>query len=294
MKPFYQKLVPETNQSFIFYQEELPHFNVPWHFHPEIEILMVVKSTGTSYIGDSIHAFDEGDVCLIGENLPHWWKSDNKYLETESGLNMKAHIIQFHNEMFGPQLISIPEMAPIRHLIERSQQGIRFLGNSRLRIGRIMSKILKNNRLKRISGLFYLLEIMASETEFEYLASAVFSNQIHTADFQRFNKIHEYILQNFSNPIRLEDIAEKAHMTPSSFCRYFKKRTDKSFSTFLNEIRIGHANRLLVQSNNKVVDIAHECGFNNISHFNEQFKRITTLTPQEYRMKFSGSRTVKT
>ena len=286
MKPFYQKLVPESEQSFIFYEEQLPHFIVPWHYHPEIEILLVVKSTGTCYIGDSIKAFVPGDVCLIGEDLPHWWKSDNEYLQEGSNLNMKAHVIQFRKEVFESQFLPLPEMAPVRQLVERSQHGIRFLGDSRIKIGRMIQKIFRKEGLGRIARLLLLLEMMATETEYEYLASAGFTKSLHTDDFQRFTKIHEYLIHHFSEPIRLEDVAAKANMAPTAFCRYFKKHIGKSFSSFLNEFRVGHAKRLLAESKAKISSIAQDCGYNNLSNFNEQFKKNTGITPKEYRERF--------
>jgi AraC-like DNA-binding protein len=289
MKPFYQKLHPASEQSFIFYEEELPHFTVPWHYHPEIEILLVVQSTGISYIGDSINTFGPGDVCLIGESLPHWWKNDNKYLEGSSNTSMIAHVIQFRKDVF-MQFIDLPEMAPIRLLLERSRCGIRFLGNSRIKIGKMIQKIFRENGLKRISGLLLLLETMSNEEEFEYLASSGFSKSVNTSDFQRFNAVYEYIIHNFTRSITLEDIARKACMTPPAFCRYFKRRTGKSFSVFLYEFRIGHANRLLAETDMKISTIAHECGFNNLSNFNQQFKKITSCTPQEYRNKYRFKR----
>ena len=100
MKPIYQKLVALPTQSVIFFDEEIPHFTVPWHFHPEIEILLVVKSSGTSYVGDGIHRFTEGEISIIGENVPHWWKSDKKYFDLEISTGIKALIIQFNKEIF--------------------------------------------------------------------------------------------------------------------------------------------------------------------------------------------------
>ncbi len=288
MKLLYQKLVPAPEQSFIFYEEELPHFIVPWHYHPEIEILLVVKSTGTSYIGDSISTFGAGDVCMIGEDIPHWWKSDKEYMQEGSDLKMKAHVIQFRKEIFESQFLPLPEMAPVRQLMGRSQQGIRFLGNSRVKIGRMIRKIFREEGLKRIAGLLLLLEMMANENEFEYLASAGFSKTIHTSDFHKFNKIYEFIINNFTRPISLEETSEVAHMAPTAFCRYFKKRTGKNFSTFLNEFRVGHAGRLLLEEKVKISNIAQDCGFNNLSNFNEQFKRITGYTPKEFRIKYKG------
>ena len=286
MRAFYQKLIPESEQSFIFYEEELPHFTVPWHYHPEIEILLVVKSTGTSYIGDSINPFCPGDVCLIGEDLPHWWKSDKEYMQDGSNLHVKAHVIQFRKDIFESQFMPLPEMAPVRQLIERSQRGIRFLNKSRTKISRMIRKILKEDGLKRIAGLLLLLEVMANEKEYAYLSSISFSKKINTVDFQRFNQVHEYIIKNFRNTIKLEDVAAVAYMAPTAFCRYFKKRTGKQFSNYLNEFRIGHANRMLVENKIKISNIALECGFNNLSNFNEQFKKITGFTPKEYRENF--------
>ena len=287
MRPFYQKLIPSSEQSFIFYEEELPHFAVPWHYHHEIEILMVLKSTGTSYIGDSVNPFGPGDVCLIGEDLPHWWKSDTEYMKVGSNLNVKAHVIQFRKDIFESQFMPLPEMAPVRQLVERSQRGIRFLGKSRTKISKMIRKILREDGLKRIAGLLLLLEMMASEKEYVYLSSLGFSKKINTIDFQRFNMIHEYIINHYTEPIRLEDIAAVAYMAPTAFCRYFKKRTGKNFSIYLNEFRIGHANRMLVENKLKISNIATECGFNNLSNFNEQFKKVMGHTPKQHRELFS-------
>ena len=286
MKPFYQKLVPALEQSFIFYEEELPHFIVPWHYHPEIEILLVVKSTGTNYVGDSINSFGAGDVCLLGGELPHWWKSDNKYLQEKSNLSIKTYVIQFRKELFESLFLSLPEMEPVSQLIERSQRGIRFLGESRIKIGRMIRQNFREEGMKRIAGLLILLEVMANEKEYEYLASISFSKKLHTDDFQRFNQIYEYIIRHFNEPINLEDIADKANMVPTSFCRYFRKRTGKSFSAFLNEYRVGQANRMLAETKIKISSIAQECGFNNLSNFNEQYKKIMGSTPKEYREQF--------
>ena len=287
MKPFFQKLVPASDQSFIFYEEELPHFIVPWHYHPEIEILQVVKSTGISYIGDSIKSFNAGDVCLIGEILPHWWKSDNEYLQADSNLSMKAHVIQFRKEIFESRFMPLPEMAPVRQLVERSQRGIRFLGDSRIKICNMIQEIFKREGLGRIAHLLLLLEMMATEKEYEYLASVDFTKKVHSTDFQRLNVTHEYIIRHFTKPIRLEAIAAKACMAPTAFCRYFKQNFGKSFSCFLNEFRVRHAIRLLAESNIKISIIAQECGFHNLSNFNEQFKKIMGLTPKDYRKRFS-------
>ena len=255
---------------------------MPWHFHPEIEILYVVKSTGTSYIGDSINNFTEGEISIIGENIPHWWKSDPHFMEKTDTLNTKALVIQFRKEIFNSNFINLPEMHQIKGLLERCQRGIQFFGVSREQFGKSIQRIFKLSGLRRITELIILLDRMADSNQYKYLSSVGYSKIVNTYDFQRFNKIHEYIIRNFQKPVQLDIIADHVSMSPTAFCRYFKKQTGKTFFTFLNEFKIGHACKLLSERNMSISRVCFESGFNNISHFNEQFKRIVGRTPSEY------------
>lgn len=287
MKPFFQKLLPQPEQSVIFFEEEKPHFTVPWHYHPEIEILFVDKSTGKYYVGDSINNFTEGEISIIGENMPHWWKSDPVYLEGQSSLKIKALVIQFRKEIFDSNFINLPEMSQIRELMERSRQGIQFLGKSRKDIGKRVKELFYHSGVKRLTELICLLDEMAKAKEYKYLASIGYSKTMNY-DFYRFNKINEYIIKNFANSIKLEEIADVVNMSPTAFCRYFKKRTGKTFFAFLTEYKIGHACKLLMEEKMPVSTVSIESGFNNLSHFNEQFKKIVRLTPKEYQAAYSG------
>jgi len=288
MKPFYQKLVTLPTQSVIFYNEEGPHFTVPWHFHPEIEILYVVKSSGICFIGDGIHRFAEGEISIIGVNVPHWWKSDSKYLDPENKNGIKALIIQFKREIFDTNFINMPEMNSIKEFLEKSQRGIQYFGKSRKLLSEQIIKIFKFPGIKRITELILLLDMMANIKEYKYHASIGYSKIINTYDFYRFNKIHEHIIRNFTKPIKLEDVANKVNICPTAFCRYFKKHTGKTFFSFLNEIRIGHACKLIVEDNISISRASLESGFNNLSHFNDQFKRVMNLTPTEYLLAYKN------
>ena len=282
MKPFFQKLASLPSETVIFYDEEKPHFSVPWHFHPEIEILYVVKSSGTSYVGDGIHRFTEGEISIIGENVPHWWKSDSKYYDGGDTTGIKALIIQFRKEIFDQSFINLSEMQGIKELLDRSQRGIQFTCKSRKQLGQQMINIFRETGIRRITELIILLDTMANTKEFKCHTSLGYSKTINSYDFYRFNKIHEHIILNFTRPIKLEDVANIANISPTAFCRYFKKHTGKSFLSFLNEIRIGHACKLMIEDNFSVSRASMESGFNNLSHFNEQFKRLMKLTPSEY------------
>lgn len=294
MKPIYQKLVALPTESVIFFDEEKPHFTVPWHFHPEIEILFVIKSSGTSYVGDGIHRFTEGEISIIGENVPHWWKSDRKYFDGKVTTGIKAYIIQFKKEIFDTNFINMPEMNSIKEFLEKSQRGIQYFGKSRKLLGEQVIKIFKLTGIKRITELILLLDMMANTKEYKYHASIGYSKIINTYDFYRFNKIHEHIIHNFTKPIKLEDVANKVNICPTAFCRYFKKHTGKTFFSFLNEIRIGHACKLMLEDNISISRASLESGFNNLSHFNDQFKRVMNLTPTGYLLAYKNDdKTIK-
>ncbi len=282
MKPFFQKLASLPTESVIFFNEERPHFTVPWHFHPEIEILFVVKSSGTSYVGDGIHRFTEGEISIIGENVPHWWKSDPKYMDGKDTSGIKVLIIQFNKKIFDPNFITLPEMKAIKEFLEKAQRGIQFLNKSRKALGEQITKIFQLSGIQRITELILLLEMMSGTKDYKYHASVGYSKTINTYDFYRFNKIHEHIILNFNKPIKLEEVANKVNISPTAFCRYFKKHTGKTFLSFLNEMRIGHACKLIVEGKMNISMASMESGFNNLSHFNDQFKRVMKLTPSEY------------
>ncbi|MBV5313868.1 MAG: helix-turn-helix transcriptional regulator [Prolixibacteraceae bacterium] len=173
-------------------------------------------------------------------------------------------------------------MQNIRELLDRSQRGIHFTCKSRKLLGQQVIRVFQETGIRRITELIVLLDLMAGSKEFRYHTSIGYSKTINTYDFYRFNKIHEHILLNFSKSIRLEDVANIANMSPTAFCRYFKKHSGKSFLSFLNEIRIGNACKLMIEDSFPVSRASMESGYNNLSHFNSQFKRLMNLTPSEY------------
>ena len=221
MKPFFQKLASLPTKSVIFFNEERPHFTVPWHFHPEIEILFVVKSSGTSYVGDGIHRFTEGEISIIGENVPHWWKSDPKYMDGKDTTGIKVLIIQFNKKIFDPNFISLPEMKAIKEFLEKAQRGIQFLSKSSKALGEQITKIFQLSGIQRITELILLLEMMSGTKDYKYHASVGYSRTINTYDFYRFNKIHEHIILNFNKPIKLEDVANTVNISPTAFLQVF-------------------------------------------------------------------------
>jgi len=195
---------------------------------------------------------------------------------------MKALIIQFRKEIFESNFIKLPEMNAIGDFLKKSQRGIQFGGKSRKILGEQIARIFQLSGISRITELILLLDMMANTKEYKYHSSLGYSKTINTFDFYRFNKIHEHIILNFNKPIKLEDVAGTVNISPTAFCRYFKKHTGKTFLSFLNEMRIGQACKLMVDGKMPVSMASLESGFNNLSHFNDQFKRVMKLTPTEY------------
>ena len=277
MKPLYQDLPFPIDGHIHYYIEDLPHFIVPWHYHPAIEIMYITRGIGTRFVGDCIEQYEEGDVCMIGPNA---------YFDKESGLRATCICLFFKREIFDPNFIRLPEMNNIRDLIERSRRGLKFTGNSKLEITRFIRSSVNDVGVRKVTNLLTLLELMATSTEYELLASVGFTNSVNSEDFERFNKVYKFLVKNFATSIRLEEVSTLVGLTPTAFCRYFKERTKKTFVEYLNEMRIGYSKKLLLENKMKISTISGEVGFPNLSNFISQFKKVTGMSPSQFQKQF--------
>lgn len=286
MKAHYQNLPFPTDSHIHYYVEDLPHFIVPWHYHPAIEIMYITSGRGTRFVGDSIESYEEGDVCMIGPNLPHEWRNDPVYFDKASGLRATCICLFFNPEIFEPAFIRLAEMGGIRELLERSRRGIKFTGKSKSAITRFMDASVRDTGMQKVVNLLSLLNLMAESAEYELLVSVGFTDSVNSEDFERFNKIYKYLVKHFATPVKLGDVAALAGLTPTAFCRYFKERTKKTFVEYLNEMRIGYAKKLLLENRMKISTIGAASGFPNLSNFISQFKKIAGMTPSQYQKTF--------
>lgn len=286
MKPLYQDLPFPIDSHIHYYIEDLPHFIVPWHYHPAIEIMYITRGIGTRFVGDCIEQYEEGDVCMIGPNLPHEWRNDDAYFDKESGLRATCICLFFKREIFDPNFIRLPEMNNIRDLIERSRRGLKFTGKSKLEITRFIRSSVNDVGVRKVTNLLTLLELMATSTEYKLLASVGFTNSVNSEDFERFNKVYKFLVKNFATSIRLEEVSTLVGLTPTAFCRYFKERTKKTFVEYLNEMRIGYSKKLLLENKMKISTISGEVGFPNLSNFISQFKKVTGMSPSQFQKQF--------
>jgi AraC-like DNA-binding protein len=279
---FYEKLPRESEYSINFLEVEVPCLDVPWHYHPETEIMFIEKSTGSRFVGDHSEPFKEGDVGLIGANLPHVWKSDSIYQKNIHGLRARVLVVHFRDEIFKGPMAVLPEMNSINQLLSLSQYGVKFIGSARENIAEQMREIVKTTGIEKMLALTRMLDYMAKTEEKQLLASIGYSKIRKSVDFDRFDKAYRYMIDNFQQNISLNDVSGIVGMTETSFCRYFKKHTKKSFHSVLNEIRVGHACKLLLEDRMNISGICYESGFNNLSNFNEQFKKIKGVSPSQY------------
>ncbi|MDR8394594.1 AraC family transcriptional regulator [Aliifodinibius sp. S!AR15-10] len=269
------------NSSFRLKEYVYNNFLKVWHYHPEVELIIILESTGTRFIGDSIEKFEPGDIVLIGKNLPHLWLNDDVYFEEDSTLQARCHGIHFHKH-FAENLKNIPEMESIRNLFRRADRGIKFESNKTESIITQIVEIYESDECTKLIKLFEVLLHLANESEYELLSSAGFVNTFERKKDDKIFRVYEYILNNFTQEVSLEEAADLANMESSSFSRYFKRIHKKTLTRFVNEIRIGHACKLLIEQNYTVSEICYRSGFNNISHFNRQFKSLKGMTPTEY------------
>ena len=278
-KPTLEKIEPPFGSSFHIqrFDNEFPNKLPEWHFHPELELVFVNGGSGKRHIGNQLSYFDDGDLILIGPNLPHFGFTDRLTA------NKAETIIQMRKDFLGIDFLNIPEMKSLKLLIERSQSGIVFYGDTKIRVGEMMEELLDLEPTTRLIHFLKLLQILAGSNEYKILNVDSPTFEFEPQDTVRINSIYQFVRANFKRHISLDEMAEKVNMTVPAFCRYFKKFSGKTFTQFVNEYRLVHAVKLLSEGQSSITTICFECGFNNFSHFNKQFKNFTGKNPSHYR-----------
>lgn len=260
-----------------------PYFDHPFHFHKLCELTWVEKGHGKLIIGDYVGNFSDGEVILASPGLPHLWKCDPVFYKGSKNLYTKAVGLYFPIEF--PKRISDDSVGLIKYdqLMLKSERGLRFYGSARETVNRKMKALVAANGLLQLGIFLEVIDILSRSDEYESLASLGFKRSVNLNDMERFNVVYQFLLKNFQRDITLEEVANLCNMSPSSFCRFFKQKTQKTFILFLNELRIGHAKKLLQNENYPIKDICYECGYNNPVHFFNFFKQVVKQTPKAFR-----------
>lgn len=280
-------IIPKTGgNSFRVQTDRVSHFYDTIHYHPEHQITVILKGEGTRFIGNHVEHFQPGEVYFIGKNVPHVFKCDSSYYEENNELEAYSISVFFKDETFGPQFFEIPEMAQIKRLLEMASSGVRIDGEDREHITELLKSIVAQDGFQRFQSLLSILDIYSKSDSLLTLSSVRYNSPSKDLENERINVVFQFLLNNFREDLSLNQISSIANMTPNAFCRYFKQRTGKAFTVFLNEIRVESAAKMIAGSTDNFGNIAQECGFNSISYFNRQFKRIMQTSPMAYRKKY--------
>ncbi len=273
-----QILVPDSS-SFDLKKTVLTPETYKIHSHKNYELNYIVSGWGTRIIGDNIESFARGDLVLIGPDLPHCWEVKG----VAEGLAPECITIHFHENFFGQNIIKSPELQPMYELLMESNLGIQFFGDETLDIGDILHKMHKSNQLRRLIYLLEIFEILIRTKGMKVLAKAGFLEQVANTRNEKLQRVYEFIMVNFTKKIYLREVADLCYMSPSAFCRFFDKATGKTLFKYLKEVRIGYACKLLQETDQSISDICYQSGYNNLAHFDNQFKEIYMVSPGRYR-----------
>ncbi|MHA4845036.1 AraC family transcriptional regulator [Flavitalea antarctica] len=279
MKPLIQKLPLNAETSFIAKTFRTPHFEVSWHQHIELELILFTEGTGMSFIGNAVGEFNTGDIFFIGSNVPHTFQKH------QGDQIASAVVVQFTDTFWGKQFLQIPETKQAVQLFDLSMKGLKIEGSVKKALGKLIQQLEHAEGFSRISTLCNCLQIILDNKNNVCLSSD-HMNVLNTKSKERLDKIFQYTITNFQQPLSLQQIAQIANMSITAFCSYFKKSTKKSYIEFLNEVRVGYACKLLQDTDKPIRDICYECGYNTPENFNKQFLSIKKVTPRAFRNQF--------
>ncbi len=281
MKPVFEKTPQCQWESFHCEVVRARGYNAAWHWHPELQITLVLRSNGYRMVGDKITPLKAGDLVLLGANLPHVWHEET----TNASRRPEVHaiIVRFLETFAGRDFLELPELVPVRRLFQRARRGLEITGGTRAEAAARLEQLPELSGLARLTALLAILELLARSRELKPIASAGFVPSFAADDQDRMQRVTAFIHAHLSEPIDRAEVAQAAHLSAGAFSRFFRLRTGKTLPEYLNELRVGRACRLLADERTKVADVALDCGFHNLANFNRTFRRIMQLTPREYR-----------
>ncbi|MCD8172689.1 MAG: AraC family transcriptional regulator [Alistipes sp.] len=278
----YEKIIHDRGSTFS--HKVYPYFTMPWHYHPEYELIVITSGGGKRFAGDYVDDYYPGDLVLYGSNLPHYHMCYG-LLEEDPERVSGSEVIQFSGDIFPGDMATLEEFSVVYDLLGRSRRGIKFTNPPSLERMRSMMDFLDRQRgIKRLYALLRILEILGRMEDHKLLTSEDWSgNLIGEDENHPVNKVYRFLTNNFKRNLSLDEISAMAGFNPAALCRYFKRHTQKSIFECLSDIRVGFACKLLVNTHLNVSQVAYESGYQNIANFNRQFKRITGYSPSRYR-----------
>ncbi|MDX5583306.1 MAG: AraC family transcriptional regulator [Aureibaculum sp.] len=285
----YKEITPLTKHDvFIIVNSKNVGFEYPIHYHSAFELTLILHSSGNRIVGDSVEKYKSNDLVLIGPEIYHKWDDDDLPYEKKNS----AHVItiQFSKDILDQSLFLKESFLSIRNLLKDSQRGLKFTKETFKTIAEKMQKLESNKSFDGVIEFLKILHILSVSKDKKYLSCEGFISIKNDEKGDRVNKMYDYILTHFSDPsLRITELASESSMSASAFGHFFKKSTNKSFTQFVVDLRLGYAIRLLLNSDHSISEIAFQSGFNNIANFNRLFKKNKFFSPKQYRQNLVGS-----
>jgi AraC-like DNA-binding protein len=282
-----REITPLTpSDCFTIFSRVKQKFDFPLHYHEEYELNLILNAKGAKrVVGGHIEAIDELELALIGPNLYHAWFTHQCQSEEITEVT-----IQFHKDLFDEKFLKRNQLSFVKSMLERSQRGILFPPETVLALKERLLSLDKKTGFDSVLELLSILHDLSISRNMRTLSDPSFTNEKFNYNSRRIEKVFEFMNDNYYKQVSLAEVSRIANMPEASFSRFIKKRTGKTFIDSLNEIRLGHASRMLIDTTNTVAEIAYKCGFNNISNFNRIFKRKKFCIPKEFRETYTGNR----
>ena len=280
MRAELERISNKPTDSFFVKVVEREHrldFKASYHYHPEYELIWTLKSRGRRFIGNHISEYKSGELIFLGKNIPHCW------ITSEPSEQM---VVQMKEDFLGLDFLNTPECFPLRNMLKESYRGLQFYGKTKKRIQRKMKELLIENSFKRLLLLLEILNELAQSEEFEYLSTDDYRSAYNQKEFERIQMLYNYIHENFQGDIKIDQAAQLINLTKSAFCKFVKRKTKKTFSQIVNEVRLGKATNLLIETDMPITQICYEVGYNDLSYFFRQFLKTMGSSPKQFRASF--------
>ncbi|MCS6211104.1 AraC family transcriptional regulator [Shewanella baltica] len=319
MKPLCEKVIPDENSSWRYFRYEWDHMDLNWHYHPEYEICLTLNSYGMRYVGDHIARYGDYDLVIIGPDMPHGWQSEanldvltdevskNDCLKgsastavglkepvlmgsaSKSRMKEVVYVAQIPAAWLHQIVNEQRELASLHSLLTHAKRGVLFSEETARKAHSVFISMEMANPFKRYILLLELLALLQQDSQQELLSSTLFTHG-SKLDFtvKKLDKVIEHIYDNYTQALSAQDLAKLAHMSTNHFHRFFKKRTEKTLTEFINQLRIAKACKLLLSNQSPISTISDQCGFNNLSNFNRRFIQFKGVTPSRFRQRFSS------
>jgi len=274
------KLPQDPDKSFIVHFETKSFAR--WHHHQELELVLITEGKGKKMIGDHIDRFEPNDLILLGSYLPHEFLCDNEFTSQSGSFMGRAVVIQFMNEFLGTHFLEMPENRNLKRILNDSPRGIQLYGNTREKIIPLMTESIDLDGTDRLYNLLAIFRLLCQTKEYRLLSSPGFMKPFHQQGEEPIQKAIEHILQHFQEEISMKEMLAITNMSNSTFSNAFRKTFRMTFKEYLISVRVGYACKLLTEGTLNISQIAYSCGFENLSNFNRQFKKIRNTTPSRF------------